>query len=73
MAQNMKISVVKPTGENIIITVNENEPFLEVQSKILKEHNVCLSTENFSTGFTSITENDNLHDYLKEHFVNGGL
>ncbi|GLV36388.1 Meiotic central spindle [Carabus blaptoides fortunei] len=70
MAQNMKISVVKPTGENIIITVNENELFLEVQSKILKEHNVCLSTEHFAIGFNSVAENDNLHNYLKEHFVN---
>lgn len=72
MAQYMKLSVIKETGENIIVTVDNSETFGDFQARLFKENQLFVSIDDFKSLDENLSLEDNFFECLRK-YLNGIL
>lgn len=64
MAQNMKLSVNTPDGQNLTVTVYSNDTFKDFKEKLKREYNLFLNIDDFRVFDQNLKESDNFFNCL---------
>lgn len=64
MAQNMKLSVNTPDGQNLTVTVHSNDTFQDFKEKLKREYNLFINIDDFKVFDQNLKESDNFFNCL---------